>query len=165
VTAAAAVLAAGGEVTVPALNEYELPLYHGDLEDGTGLRANTVKLIEQIKGHDGLLAAAPECNLFITPRLKNTLDWCTWGEEDPFGGRAAAVVPAAPGAYGGIRSLQHARQLLLHLGCHVVPSQGSLPRAHEAFDETGALKDERTGSAVEAVAVDAVRLATRLAKE
>ena len=90
-TAAAAVLAAGGEVTVLALNEYEVPLYHGDLEDAKGLRANTVKLIEQIKGHDGLLAAAPECNLFITPRLKNTLDWCTRGEEDPFGGRAGST--------------------------------------------------------------------------
>ena len=162
---AAAVQAAGGEVTLLDLNEYELPLYHGDLEDAKGLPANAAKLIEQIKGHDGLLVASPEYNSFITPLLKNTLDWCTRGDDDPFAGRAAAVVSASPGAYGGIRSLQHARHLLLHLGCHVVPSQCSLPKAHEAFDETGALKDKRTRSAVEAVAVDLVRLATRLTKE
>ncbi len=68
-----------------------MPLYHGDLEDAKGLRANAVKLIEQIKGHDGLLVASPGYNSFITPRLKNTLDWCTRGEEDPFGGRAGST--------------------------------------------------------------------------
>ena len=97
--------------------------------------------------------------------LFRSLDWCTRGDDDPFPGRAAAVVSASPGAYGGIRSLQHARHLLLHLGCQVVPAQCSLPRAHEAFDEAGGLKDKRSRAAVDAVAVDLVRLATRLARE
>lgn len=163
--AAAAVEQAGGSVTLVDLNDYEMPLYHGDVEDAKGLPANAVRLIEQIKAHDGLLVASPEYNSFITPLLKNTLDWCTRADDDPFPGRAAAVVSASPGAYGGIRSLQHARHLLLHLGCHVVPSQCSLPRAHEAFDEAGGLKDKRTRTAVESVALDLVRLATRLAKE
>jgi NAD(P)H-dependent FMN reductase len=163
--AAAAVQQAGGEVTLIDLNDYELPLYHGDLEAAQGLPPAAGKLSAEIQAHAGLLIASPEYNSFITPLLKNTLDWCTRGEGDPFAGRAAAVVSASPGAYGGIRSLQHARHLLLHLGCHVVPSQCSLPRAHEAFDESGGLKDKRSRAAVEAVAVDLVRLATRLARE
>jgi hypothetical protein len=44
-----------------------------------------------------------------------------------------------------------------------VPSQCSLPLAHEAFGEAGGLKDKRARTAVESVAVDLVRLATRLA--
>jgi chromate reductase len=159
---AAAVQQAGGVVTLLDLNDYELPLYHGDLEQAKGLPPAAARLVGQIKAHDGLLVASPEYNSFITPLLKNTLDWCTRADDDPFPGRAAAVVSASPGAYGAIRSLQHARHLLLHLGCHVVPSQCSLPRAHEAFDEAGALKDKRSRDAVEAVAVDLVRLATRL---
>jgi chromate reductase len=162
---AAAVQQAGGDLTLVDLNDYEMPLYHGDLEDAKGLPPNTVRLIEQINAHDGLLIASPEYNSFLTPLLKNTLDWCTRADDDPFPGRAAAVVSASPGGYGGIRSLQHARQLLLNLGCHVVPSSCSVPRAHEAFDAAGALKDPRSRNAVQAVAVDLVRLATRLAKE
>ena len=154
-----------GDVTLVELNDYELPLYHGDLEESQGLPPAAARLSAQIKSHDGLLIASPEYNSFITPLLKNTLDWCTRGDDDPFPGRAAAVVSASPGAYGGIRSLQHARHLLLHLGCQVVPAQCSLPRAHEAFDEAGGLKDKRSRAAVDAVAVDLVRLATRLARE
>jgi NAD(P)H-dependent FMN reductase len=160
---AVAVQQAGGDVTLLDLNDHALPLYHGDLEDAQGLPANAAKLIGLIKDHDGLLVASPEYNSFLTPLLKNTLDWCTRGDDDPFPGRAAAVVSASPGAYGGIRSLQHARHLLLHLGCHIVPAQCSLPRAHEAFDDAGGLKDARARTAVEAVAIDLVRLATRLA--
>ena len=34
---AAAVQQAGGDVTLVELNDYELPLYHGDLEESQGL--------------------------------------------------------------------------------------------------------------------------------
>lgn len=34
---------AGAEVTLLDLNDYVLPLYHGDLEDAEGLPANAAK--------------------------------------------------------------------------------------------------------------------------
>jgi chromate reductase, NAD(P)H dehydrogenase (quinone) len=157
-----AVRNAGTEVTLIDLNDYALPLYHGDLEDTGGLPANASKLIELITTHAGLLIASPEYNSMLTPLLKNTLDWCTRGETNPFTGKIAAVVSASPGALGGARSLQHARHLLLHLGCHVVPAQCSLPKAHEAFDEAGRLKDPRAQKSVQAVAAELVQLAARL---
>lgn len=46
-----AVRAAGGEVTAINLRDFELPLYHGDLEDATGMPANARKLVDLIKGH------------------------------------------------------------------------------------------------------------------
>ncbi|MEO6567363.1 MAG: NADPH-dependent FMN reductase, partial [Opitutaceae bacterium] len=73
-----------------------------------------------------------------------------------------AVVSASPGIFGGVRSMQHARHLLLHLGCHVVPDQCSLPRANEAFNADGTLKDPRSQKSVDAVAAGLFQLAQRL---
>jgi len=153
---------AGGEVTLLDLNDYVLPLYHGDLEDAEGLPANATKLIGLIAQHDALLIASPEYNSMITPLLKNTLDWCTRGDDDPFPGKVAAVISASPGPYGGVRSLQLAQQLLLKLGCHVVPGQVSLPHADKAFDEHGALKELRPQKSLQTLAAALVRTATRL---
>jgi chromate reductase len=154
--------AAGAEVTLLDLNQYELPLYHGDLEDRDGLPANAKKLIELITQHTGLLVASPEYNSMITPLLKNTIDWCTRGDDNPFAGKVAAVVSASPGAYGGVRSAQLARQLLLHLGAHVVPAQCSVPAADKAFDAQGRLTEARSQKAVQGVAKQLVDVARKL---
>lgn len=161
--AVAAVREAGGEVTVLDLGEHELPLYHGDLEEARGLPENAAKLIGLIKQHQALLVASPEYNGMITPLLKNTLDWCTRGEEDPFECKVAAVLSASPGAFGGMRSQQMAQQLLLKLGCHVVPGTTTLPGAHKAFDESGALTDERAKKSVRSLAAALVDTARRFA--
>ncbi|HVU36677.1 MAG TPA: NAD(P)H-dependent oxidoreductase [Opitutaceae bacterium] len=158
-----AVGAVGGEVTTLDLNDYPLPLYHGDLEDNEGLPPNATKLIEAIAAHDALLIASPEYNSQMTPLLKNTIDWCTRGDENPLRGKVAAVVSASPGMFGGIRSMTLARQLLTHLGCYVIPAQCVLPYADKAFDPTGRLQDARTQKAVVAVATDLVRVAGKLA--
>jgi len=159
-----AVREAGGEVTLLDLNDYTLPLYHGDLEDAEGLPANAKKLIELILGHEALLIASPEYNSLITPLLKNTIDWCTRGDDNPFTGKVAAVVSASPGAFGGVRSLKLAQQLLLHLGCHVVPGQTALSHADKAFDEHGALKEARMQKSVQTLAAALVNTARRLAE-
>jgi len=143
---------AGAEVTLLDLNEHALPLYHGDLEDASGLPAEAVKLIEAINAHAGLLIASPEYNSMITPLLKNTIDWCTRGDVNPFTGKVAAVVSASPGSFGGVRSLKLAQQLLLHLGCHLVPGQNALAHADKAFDASGALADARALKSVQTLA-------------
>ena len=147
---------AGGEVTLLDLNECALPLYHGDLEEADGLPANAAKLIELIAGHDALLVASPEYNSMLTPLLKNTIDWCTRGDGNPFGGKVAAVISASPGNLGGIRSLQMTQALLLKLGCHIVPGQTMLPQADKAFDATGRLTDTRAEKSVRALATQLV---------
>lgn len=158
-----AVRDAGGSVTLLDLNDHVLPLYHGDLEDKSGLPENAIKLMALIAQHDALLIASPEYNSMITPLLKNTLDWCTRGDDDPFAGKVAAVLSASPGPYGGIRSLQLAQQLLLKLGCQIVPGQVTLPHADKAFDEQGALKEARPLKAVQGLAAALMRTTSRLA--
>ena len=150
------------EVTVADLNTYELPLYHGDLEDASGLPSSAVRLIEEIQQHDGLLIASPEYNSMMTPLLKNTIDWCTRGDDNPFVGKIVAVVSASPGQLGGIRSFTLTRQLLLHLGARIVPEQCILPAGDEAFDANGRLLKERTQKSVEKLARATVELARQL---
>lgn len=160
--AVAATREAGGEVTLLDLNEFPLPIYHGDLEDAEGLPPNAKKLIGLIAEHDGLLIASPEYNSMFTPLLKNTIDWCTRDDDNPLTGKVAAVISASPGIYGGVRSMKLAQQLLLHLGCHVVPGQCALPHADKAFDSAGNLTDARATKSVRALAAALVELASRL---
>ena len=158
-----AVRAAGGEVTLLDLNDYPLPLYHGDLEDAEGLPAPATRLIELIVQHPALLIASPEYNSMITPLLKNTIDWCTRGDDNPFEGKVAAVVSASPGALGGARSLKMAQQLLLHLGAHIVPGNTILPQAHKAFAPDGSLLEPRSQASVQTLAQKLVETTRRFA--
>ena len=157
-----AVRETGGEVTLVELSDFALPLYDGDLEEAQGMPAGAVKLVELITQHDALLIASPEYNSMITPLLKNTIDWCSRADENPFEGKVVAVVSASPGALGGIRSLKMAQQLLLHLGAHVVPGNTMLPQAHKAFGTDGALTEERTLRSVKALAGALVETARKL---
>ena len=154
--------AAGGDVTLVDLNDLPFPLYHGDLEDEQGLPENVKKMVEMIGRHEALLVSSPEYNSLITPLLKNTIDWCSRAEKNPFDGKVAAVISASPGGYGGVRSAQVARQLLLKLGCLVIPAEFSLAKAHEAFDEKGLLKNPRAQESVRKVAVELVRVTAKL---
>lgn len=135
--------AAGADVTVVDFRELPLPLYDGDLEAAGGLPDNAKKLIELITQYHGVLVASPEYNSMLTPLLRNAFDWCTRADENSLIGKTAAVVSASPGMLGGLRSMTRARQLLLHLGCHLVPVQCILPQADKAFRCRGKTNPER----------------------
>jgi chromate reductase, NAD(P)H dehydrogenase (quinone) len=161
-TVVAEVQAVGGTVTVLDLKELPMPLYDGDLEDASGLPDNARKMIDLIVSHQGLLIASPEYNSMMTPLLKNTIDWCTRADDNPFLGKIAAVVSASPGNFGGIRSMTQVRSLLTHLGCHVIPEQCILPQADKAFDASGHLTSTRTKEAAVRVARSLVALCRKL---
>lgn len=154
---------AGAVVTLLRPDEVVMPLYDGDLEDSEGMPANAVKLVGLLASHGALLIASPEYNAMITPMLKNTIDWCSRAEANPFEGKVAAVISASPGIHGGVRSLQLAQQLLLKLGCHVVPGQCILPHADAAFDGEGRLTNPRAEASLRELAARLVLTARRLA--
>ena len=161
--AIAAVRGLGAEVTVIDFKEMPLPIYDGDLEDASGMPPNAQKLVELITQHEGLLIASPEYNSQMTPLLKNAIDWCTRADDNPFVGKPVAFVSASPAMFGGIRSQTLERQLLIHLGAHVVPVTCVLPHADKAFDEQGGLKEERSRKSVQTVATQLMRLTGALA--
>jgi chromate reductase, NAD(P)H dehydrogenase (quinone) len=157
-----AVREAGGEVTVLDFRELPIPLYDGDLEDAQGMPENARALVAHLNRHEALLIASPEYNSQLTPLLKNAIDWATRADENPFVGKVAAVVSASPGNFGGIRSMTLARQLLTHLGCHVIPAQCILPQADQAFDAAGNLTSERHRDSARKVATMLVDVTRKL---
>jgi NAD(P)H-dependent FMN reductase len=121
-----------------------------------------------LEEYQGVFIASPEYNSSVTPLLKNTLDWVTRvrakGESglEVFQSRVFAISGASPGYYGGVRSLLHLRQILaVGVGATVIPQQIAVPRAMDAFEADGSLKDQAQqklcASVVEALAVAAKR--------
>jgi NAD(P)H-dependent FMN reductase len=170
--AAEAARAAGAEVTLLDLDDYPMPVYHGDLEAAEGLPGNALKLREIFMAHDALLIASPENNSSVSSLLKNVLDWLSRSVGDgkgansglaPYRGKVAGIMTATPGNYGGVRGLPHLRQILSVLGVIVLPAQVQLARADEAFDEDGRLVDAKMAQAVVALAKAVAETASRLA--
>lgn len=147
--AAEAARHAGAVVTLVNLRDLPLPLFDEDFETASGLPENARKLKSLFREHDGFLISSPEYNSSITGVLKNTIDWASRAETDGepplvcFRGKIAAVISASPGALGGLRGLVHLRAILGNIGVVVLPDTISIATAHEAFDESGCLKDER----------------------
>ena len=156
--------AAGAEVNHIELADHPLPLFDQDKESREGLPDNARRLKTLMKESRGLLLACPEYNGSITPLLKNTLDWVSRrdGAESgsvPYRDKVVGLVSASAGRWGGMRGLRHVRDTLTVLGCIVLPEQYCLSGADLAFDENGAIKDDKVRKGAEAIGA---RLATVL---
>jgi NAD(P)H-dependent FMN reductase len=141
--------ATGAEVTLVDLRDLALPLFDGDLEADHGLPEGAKRFKNLLRENHGLLIASPEYNSSITGVLKNAIDWASREESDDepplvaFRGKVAALMSASPGALGGLRGLIHLRAILGNIGVIVLPDQVTVPKAYEAFDDSGHLKDDR----------------------
>jgi NAD(P)H-dependent FMN reductase len=166
--AADAARGAGAEVTFLDLRDFPLPLYDGDLEAQSGLPENAKKLKKLMIEHHGFLISAAEYNSSISGVLKNTIDWASRAERDDepplvcFDRKRAALMSASPGALGGLRGLVHVRAILGNVGVFVLPDQVCIPKAHEAFDEGGKLREARKEKAVCDLARSLVDVTRRL---
>lgn len=148
--------ALGGQATFIDLRDYPMPLYDGDLEDGEGLPENARRLKQLFIEHQGLAIASPEYNGFITPLLKNTIDWVSRPDGDigglvPYENKIAAISGASPGGLGGLRALPLVRQLLSNVGVTVLPNQLAIGGASNAFDDQGQLADEGQAKTLDAI--------------
>jgi NAD(P)H-dependent FMN reductase len=144
----------GGEVTVIDLKDFPLSLFDQDFEAEQGMPENGKKLKQLFIDHDGLLIASLEYNSSITAVMKNAIDWVSRPApgEPPlvaFRGKVATLMSASPGALGGLRGLVHVRSILGNIGVIVLPDQIAVPKAHEAFNADGSLKDSKQHSSIE----------------
>src|SRR6476646_2574706 len=160
----------GIEAAFVDLKDYPMPIYNGDIEaaEGPPERARAFKAL--LGEYQGVFIASPEYNSSVTPLLKNTLDWVTRvrakGETglEVYKTRVFAISGASPGYYGAMRSLLTLRQILVvGVGATVIPQQLALPRAGDAFEEDGCLKDKAQQNmlkdVVEKLAIAAKRFA------
>lgn len=139
----------GLAATFADLGDYPMPLYDADLQAIDGIPENALKFEALMRVHTGIFIASPEYNASITPLLKNTLDWVSRvrieGEEPlaVFKTRVFALGSASPGGMGGLRGVNAVRAVLeLGVGALVLPDQFAVPKAGEAFEDNGHLKNK-----------------------
>ncbi len=166
--AAEAAKVAGAEVTLIDLADYPLPIMDEDVEKA-GFPQNATSLKQLFLEHDGLLISCPEYNSSITPLLKNTIDWVSRPQPNEprlaaYINKVATLMAASPGGLGGLRGLVHVRSILQNIGVIVLPDQRAVPQAHQAFDDTGNLKDEPMQQGVQALGQGLVKFLERLGK-
>ena len=147
---AAAVIAenANADVTFVDLADYTAPVYNGDDEDANGLPRTMQNFKALMQKHDCFIVSTPEYNGHAPPLLSNTFSWISRAEGDEqgmvaFNGKKAAIMAASPGLRGGIRVIPRLRDTLAELGVMVVPGFVTVASASNAFDENGALIDEK----------------------
>lgn len=159
---------ANGEVTVVDLRDFPMPLYDGDLEEREGLPPSVKAWKSLLISHDGFLIASPEYNSSISALLKNAIDWAsrTETEDEPplicFKGKVASLMSASPGSLGGLRGLVTVRSILNNIGTLVLPEQVAISKAHEAFTESGALKDPKQQASIERLGAGLVQILQKL---
>lgn len=103
-------------------------------------------LNNKIMAADGVIIATPEHNHSIPSALKSVLEWLSFNLH-PFDGKPVMIVGASYDIQGSSRAQLHLRQILDAPGVNATVMPGNeflLGRAHQAFDEQGDLKDQRT---------------------
>lgn len=165
--AADAARGAGADVSVLDFRDLPMPLFDEDMESREGVPKNALRFKTMLIEHHGIIVASPEYNSSISPLLKNAIDWASRpapGEAPlaAFRGKVAALLAASPGALGGLRGLVTVRSILSNIGVIVLPDQVAIPKAHEAFDEAGALKDARQQASMQSAAAALVSVCGKL---
>lgn len=129
------------------LSDYPIPIFNQDLEAEHGQDPHATRLRRKLQACDGLLLASPEYNGSVTPLMKNVIDWLSRSEEggagvEVYDGKKALLIGASPGRSGARSSIDHLRAVLERIGVEVMDSGFSLPRAGDAFDDSGNLRND-----------------------
>ncbi len=117
------------------LADYEMPLYHGDLE----MPETTKALVKHLATFDGVVVVSPEYNGSLPPLLKNMIDWTSTFDRAHFTGPVWGIASCTPGPMSGIMCMRQIQYILTRLGVEVIPVQVGCGNAAKAFDDDGAL--------------------------
>ena len=119
-----------------------IPHYDEDLDqEDVETPAPVAELRRRIDDADALLVVTPEYNGSTTGVLKNAIDWVSARHRGSWlRNKTVAIAGATTGEYGAIWAQQDLRRILGIAGARVVAGDFPLPRAYEAFDESGSAR-------------------------
>lgn len=146
--------AIGAEAHLIDLRKYEL-VFSGELPEDD-YPEDVFKLRQEVEQAHGIILGTPEYHGGVSGVLKNALDLMGFKE---FQGKVIGLVGVAGGAIGAVNSLNSLRTVGRSLRAWVIPEQVSIPRAWQAFDDSGHLTDPQ----LEKRLVDVGRQVTRFA--
>jgi NAD(P)H-dependent FMN reductase len=139
--AAALVKEKGGTADLMTIDAFDCPFYDRDVEVETGPPMGAQRFCDRLQAADALMIASPEYNASMPAAIKNLIDWLSRFRPQPLNGKQALLLSASPSMVGGNRGLWALRIPLEHLGTRVYPDMFSLAQAHQAFADSGRLKD------------------------
>jgi chromate reductase, NAD(P)H dehydrogenase (quinone) len=148
--AAATIEASGGEADFAAMRDFDAPSYDADVQDSEGFPPGADRFRARLTACDGFVVCAPEYNASMPGALKNSIDWVSRYQPQPFNERHGLLMSASPSMSGGNRGLWSLRVPFEHLGTRLYPDMFSLAQAHRAFDDQGQLVDPRLRDRFEA---------------
>lgn len=125
-----------------------LPLYDGDLEDGSGIPAEVQRLADEIAAADAVIIAGPEYNKGLSGVLKNALDWVSRTKGNPWRDKPVAIMSAAAGRAGGERTQMTLRHCLVAFRPRLLYGPEVLIGAAKGQFEGERLTNERNHSAL-----------------
>ena len=132
----------GGEVDLARMADFDAPSYDQDLQESEGFPPGAEEFRRRLEASDAFVIASPEYNASLPGVLKNSIDWVSRFQPQPFNERHALLLSASPSMSGGNRGLWSLRLPLEHLGARVFPDMFSLAQAHKAFNPDGEIAAE-----------------------
>lgn len=133
----------GHSTEVVDVRALSIPVYDGDIETA-GMPAGVKTLGDKIAKADAIFISTPEYNHSMASSYKNTIDWVSRLRPVPFSKKPVALSGASPGGFGAIRGIADSQTPLLAMKAYVYNDLFALPKASEAFDAQGILKDPKT---------------------
>ena len=133
----------GGDVDSAEMHEFDAPSYDADLQRDRGFPAGAEEFKRRLEGADAFVISSPEYNSSMPGVLKNTIDWVSRYQPQPFNEVHALLLSASPSMVGGNRGLWALRIPFEHLGARVYPDMFSFAQAHNAFAEDGTIADSQ----------------------
>ena len=121
-----------------------IPPFNQDTEENMPEKVKEFKT--RIREADAILIATPEYNYSVPGVLKNAIDWASrpYGD-NPFDGKAVAIMSASVGMLGGARAQYHLRQIFVFLNMYPINRPEIIvPFAQDKFDASGKLLDDNT---------------------
>lgn len=122
------------------------PLYNADHHQATVFPPAVTALADAIRAADGVVIVSPEYNYSIPGALKNTIDWVSRLQDQPFKDKPVLLQSASGGPLGAARMQYHLRQVMIFLEALVfMRPEVFVTFAPTKIDEqAGKLKDEPT---------------------
>ncbi len=152
-------------MTVVVADISAIPLYNEDVR-AEGFPPPVETLRRQIAAADALLIACPEYNYSMTGVLKNAIDWASRPPDQPFAGKAVAMLGAAAGMAGSARAQYDLRRSCVFLDMHPLNKPEVLiGQAQTKFDANGKLTDEAARGFIRDMMVNLAAWAQQIAKK
>jgi FMN reductase len=136
-----------GDVHVDVIDPRDLSLVF----PGTGPSDGSVQRLEDMIRHaSGVIVATPEYHGTYPAILKLIIE--NLGFPSGLSGKPVALLGVAAGQIGAIKSLEHLRSVLSHIGAIVLPGPVSVARVQTVFDDDGRCTNPKIERSVRGVA-------------